>query len=63
MFYFPIIKTTWPSWVPYYGGEKFIFFSPVFNLADSAISVGIAVLLFFYRKTLLQGLDKKQVEA
>ena len=35
MFYFPIINTTWPDWVPYYGGEEFIFFRPVFNFADA----------------------------
>lgn len=50
MFYFPIIETTWPEWVPLYGGSKFIFFSPVFNFADSAISCGVIALLLFYRK-------------
>lgn len=63
MFYFPIIRTTWPSWVPSWGGEEFIFFRPIFNLADASISVGIIILLLFYRKTLSQGLEKKQVEA
>lgn len=52
MFYFPLIETTWPSWVPYVGGNEFIFFSPVFNFADASISVGVAVLLLFYRKEL-----------
>lgn len=50
MFYFPLIVTTYPDWFPFWGGEEFIFFSPVFNFADSAISVGVAVLLLFYRK-------------
>ena len=44
MFYFPIIETTWPTWVPFVGGDEFIFFSPVFNFADASISVGVAVL-------------------
>jgi len=52
MFYFPIIQTTWPQWMPFWGGEEFIFFSPVFNFADSSISVGVVVLLLFYRKEL-----------
>ena len=50
MFYFPLIVTTYPEWSPVYAGEEFIFFSPVFNFADSAISVGVVVLLLFFRK-------------
>ncbi len=52
MFYFPIIDTNWPSWMPVVGGDHFIFFSPIFNFADSCISVGVVVLLIFYRKEL-----------
>lgn len=52
MFYFPIIQTTWPSWVPVWGGQEFIFFSPIFNFADSSISVGVVMLLLFYRREL-----------
>ena len=52
MFYFPIIHTTWPDWMPFWGGEEFVFFSPVFNFADSSISVGVVALLLFYRKEL-----------
>ena len=52
MFYFPIIHTTWPEWMPFWGGEDFVFFSPVFNFADSSISVGVIALLLFYRKEL-----------
>ena len=50
MFYFPLIVTTWPEWVPWVGGNPYVFFSPVFNFADSAISVGVVFLLMFYRK-------------
>lgn len=52
MFYFPIIVTTWPSWVPMVGGSEFIFFSPVFNFADACISVGVVMLLLVCRKEL-----------
>lgn len=52
MFYFPIIQTTWPDWMPVWGGEDFVFFSPVFNFADSCISVGVVLLLIFYRQEL-----------
>jgi signal peptidase II len=50
MFYFPLIETTYPDWFPFYGGERFVFFSPVFNFADASISVGVVALLLFYRK-------------
>ncbi len=52
MFYFPLIVTTWPSWMPVVGGQEFVFFSPIFNFADSAISVGVVLLLLFYRREL-----------
>lgn len=54
MFYFPIINTVWPSWVPWVGGSEFVFFRPVFNIADSAITVGVFYLLLFHRKELFQ---------
>ena len=50
MFYFPLIVTTWPDWVPFYGGEEFVFFSPVFNFADACISIGVVLLIIFYHK-------------
>lgn len=50
MFYFPIIRTTWPDWMPFVGGEDFEFFSPVFNLADASISVGVIALLLFQNR-------------
>lgn len=47
MLYFPLVDTTWPSWVPYFGGGNFRFFEPVFNIADTAISTGVGILLVF----------------
>lgn len=52
MFYFPLIVTTWPQWVPFVGGEEFVFFSPVFNFADACISVGVVMLLLLCRTEL-----------
>jgi signal peptidase II len=59
MFYFPIVQTVMPGWVPVWGGEEFVFFRPIFNLADSAICVGVFVLLIFYRHTLSESLAKE----
>jgi signal peptidase II len=50
MFYFPLLEFDWPSWMPFIGGKHFIFFSPVFNFADAAISGGTIALLIFYPK-------------
>ena len=57
MFYFPIIDTYWPTWMPLVGGEHFIFFSPIFNFADAAISCGIIALILFYGKYLSYIMD------
>jgi len=45
MFYFPLISGDFPKWVPFWGGQDFVFFRPVFNLADAAISVGVILIL------------------
>ena len=50
MLYFPILRGTFPSWVPVWGGEPFEFFRPVFNLADAAISVGVIAILIFQKR-------------
>jgi signal peptidase II len=50
MFYFPLIESNFPSWFPIWGGEDFIFFSPVFNVADASISIGIGILLIFQKQ-------------
>jgi signal peptidase II len=50
MFYFPILQGHFPQWFPIWGGEEFVFFRPVFNLADSAISVGVILILIFQKR-------------
>lgn len=62
MFYFPLIQTVLPDWVPFWGGKEFVFFRPIFNLADSAICVGVFILILFYRRTLSESLSKEEVK-
>lgn len=50
MFYCPIIETTYPTWFPFVGGKEFLFFRPVFNVANSAITVSVFLLLIFYKR-------------
>lgn len=52
MFYFPLIVSTYPDWIPHFGGRPFIFFQPVFNFADASISCSVVALLLFCRKEL-----------
>jgi signal peptidase II len=59
MFYFPLIDGHFPAWFPLWGGQEFIFFRPVFNVADSSISVGIVAIFIFYRQYFE---EKKAVE-
>ena len=54
MLYFPVIDTTWPSWSPIKPNEQFIFFRPVFNLADSSIFIGVTTILIFNKKLLVE---------
>ncbi|MBQ7511749.1 MAG: lipoprotein signal peptidase [Prevotella sp.] len=63
MFYFPLIVTTWPDWVPMVGGQPYVFFSPVFNFADASISVGVVWLLLFYRRELGEISFRKKTQA
>jgi signal peptidase II len=59
MFYFPVIKGFYPDWFPFWGGNEFIFFRPVFNIADSSITVGVGILILFqkrfFKKETLEG--------
>lgn len=63
MLYFPLIETVWPDWMPIWGGQEFVFFRPVFNVADSCITIGVFVLLIFYHKSLASDLDRKGVSS
>ncbi len=58
MLYFPLINTTWPDWVPYFGGKAFRFFEPVFNIADTAISTGVGILIVFNKKAFAKEEDE-----
>jgi signal peptidase II len=54
MLFFPLINTTLPDWLPIWGGRDFLFFRPVFNIADTSITTGILILLIFYRSCLAE---------
>ncbi len=60
MLYFPLIDSTWPQWVPWLGGERLQFFRPVFNIADSAITVGMAIILIGQRKFFAEAQEEKE---
>src|SRR6202000_1024224 len=50
MLYFPLIRSHYPAWMPFVGGDEFEFFSPVFNLADASISIGVIAILIFQKR-------------
>jgi len=54
MFYFPLVEWDWPQGMPFWGGEHFIFFSPIFNFADASISCGVAALILFYNQRMFK---------
>jgi signal peptidase II len=62
MFYFPMIETVWPKWVPFVGGHALRFFEPIFNLADAAISTGVITLLAFQKRFLNNPQSSKPIE-
>lgn len=57
MLYFPLIEGTFPDWFPFNAGESFVFFHPVFNIADSAITIGVFYILIFQRHNLAKYLE------
>lgn len=59
MLYFPMVKTTYPDWFPLVGGRPFEFFSPIFNVADAAISIGVITLLLFQKRFLHREEEKQ----
>ena len=67
MLYFPLVNGQYPSWIPFFGGEPFQFFRPVFNVADSSITVGIFIFMIFQnrfnKKTEEEIIENREVEA
>lgn len=63
MLYFPILEGNYPQWIPFLGGENFIFFRPVFNIADSSITIGVIALLIFQRQFFSSHEEKSTVRA
>lgn len=55
MFYFPLFETVWPEWMPFVGGDRFLFFSAIFNIADAAITVGMALIILFQKQFITEG--------
>ncbi len=62
MLYFPLINTSFPEWFPFWGGDRFQFFRPVFNIADASISTGVISILVFHRKFFQRTEEEKTKE-
>jgi signal peptidase II len=61
MLYFPLVKTHYPNWIPFVGGDDFEFFSPVFNIADASISIGVITILLFQKKFFRKHPDGQEI--
>ena len=62
MLYFPVIRGYWPDWFPFWGGQSLVFFRPVFNIADSSITVGVFIILFFQKRFFAELENKEEKE-
>lgn len=62
MLFFPLFEFYWPEWVPFVGGDYFLFFSPVFNIADSSIFIGVVIILLFQRRFFKDKHDEDRLE-
>ena len=62
MFYFPLIDTTLPDWVPLWGGQQFRFFQAIFNVADAAICIGVGIIIIFYKQFAALGQEDSKAE-
>lgn len=63
MFYFPIINGHFPAWFPFWGSQQFIFFRPVFNIADASITIGVALIILFQKMFFTEREDGMKTEA
>ena len=62
MLYFPLCEWNWPQWVPMIGGDHFVFFQPIFNIADASLSVSVIVLILFYARYLAKATTSENSE-
>lgn len=62
MFYCPVLESNYPSWFPFVGGDRFLFFRPVFNVADSTITISVFLMIIFYKKIFKKNADEKVSE-
>lgn len=63
MLYFPMVHSTFPKWLPFVGGNEFEFFSPIFNIADASISIGVLTLLVFQKRLVRRELPEERPQA
>ena len=63
MLYFPLAEWDWPQWMPWVGGQHYLFFQPIFNIADACLTTSIITLLIFYNKQLAGDKKDKKEQA